>query len=108
MRLLSVSAFLAAALALVGCGDGGDIGGLRATVVSRDFESGNIGMVRKLGETEWVLSLPDDNDNPQLPDNWRTWWYVRFDNVTTAAPVSITVDNKAWPYIYLTIISQYK
>ncbi len=102
MRLPSWCAFLVAAVAAAGCGDVDDLAG---TTVSSDFESGNVGAVRKLGETEWVLSLPDDNDNHGLSETWRTWWYVRFDRVTTTQPMTITIDNNAWPYYYLPVYS---
>jgi hypothetical protein len=103
MRPLRLSALLAlAVLALTSCADAG---GVAATTVSSDFESGNLGTVKMLDETRWVLSLPDDNDNPDLPDTWRAWWYVRFDNVPTAGPMSVTVDNNAWPYYYVPVYS---
>lgn len=77
----------------------------RATTVSSDFESGNIGAIQEVAQTEWVLSLPDDNDNADLPDSWRTWWYVRFDNVSTTQPISVTVNNNAWPFFYVPVYS---
>jgi hypothetical protein len=93
---------VSAVVALVSCAD---VDGPGGTSVHSDFESGNIGTVEKVGESEWVLSLPDDNDNPDLPDTWRAWWYVRFDGATTAAPMTITVTNNVWPYDYLPVYS---
>ena len=97
------------ALVLAGCGDD-DTGGHDAehrdeTTVTDDFESGNRGTVEKLGDAQWVLSLRDDNDNAALPDNWRTWWYARFDHVHTDEPFTLTVGNNVWPYYYVPVYS---
>ncbi len=74
-------------------------------VVLDNFESGSIGLVSKLSETSWELSLADDNDNADLPNEWRTWWYVRIDNVSDKETVNFTIKNNAWPYYYLPVYS---
>ena len=99
------------ALALASCAGVDDVtsaegnarGGL--TTVTSDFESGSIGAVQRIADTDWVLSLRDDNDNPDLPDTWRTWWYVRFDDVSTAEPTAITVNHNVWPFLYVPVYS---
>ena len=103
----SPAVFVTAMLALASCAtqDDAALARRRPATVSSDFESGNIGAVQKLDDTEWVLSLRDDNDNPDLPDSWRTWWYVRFDNLSTTAPTAVTVNNNVWPYYYVPVYS---
>jgi len=87
-------------VSLAGCGDVG-----RATTVSRSFESGSIGNVVKIADTEWELSLADDNNDPTLPASWRSWWYVMMENTVQDAPTKITLKNSGWPYYYLPVYS---
>jgi len=74
-------------------------------VVSENFESGSIGVVNKVSNSEWELFLADDNDNHELPDSWRNWWYVKMENLVTDAPTQITLKNRGWPYYYLPVYS---
>ncbi len=76
-----------------------------AATVSHDFESGSIGEITKISNTEWVLSLADDNNNPDLPDSWRNWWYVKMENLPTDSVIQITLNNRGWPYYYLPVYS---
>ena len=76
-----------------------------ATTVSENFESGSIGEFTKISDTEWELYLADDNDNHELPDTWRNWWYVKMDNITLDAPTEITLKNRGWPFYYLPVYS---
>lgn len=73
--------------------------------VSTDFECGSIGEVVKLDNTSWELYLADDNDNPDLPDNWRNWWYVKIDHVLQDDSIEITLKNRGWPFYYLPVYS---
>lgn len=73
--------------------------------ITDSFESGNIGSYNKLSETEWELIIGDDNDNPSLPDSWRSWWYVMMDNLPTTNPVKVTVKNSGWPFYYIPVYS---
>ncbi len=73
--------------------------------ISHDFESGSIGIVNHIRDTEWELSLADDNGNSSLPDKWRNWWYVKMDTLPTTEKVQITLKNRAWIYYYLPVYS---
>lgn len=75
------------------------------TAVSENFESGSIGEIVKLSDTQWELYLSDDNDNPDLPDSWRNWWYVKMENLALDEPTEITLKNRGWPYYYLPVYS---
>lgn len=97
-RVLWVAVFIF--FIATGCAD--NEGG---SYVVSDFESGSIGEVYKISDTGWELSLADDNDNMELPDRWRNWWYVRMDSVSVEAPVVIHLKNRGWPYYYLPVYS---
>jgi hypothetical protein len=73
--------------------------------VSASFESGSIGKVTKLSDTVWELSLADDNNNAELPAAWRSWWYVKMENLVVGVPTQITLKNSGWPYYYLPVYS---
>lgn len=75
------------------------------TTVYSDFESGSIGEIIKLSDTKWELHLADDNNNPELPDRWRNWWYVKMNNMPTDARTEITLKNRGWPYYYVPVYS---
>lgn len=96
-----VALFLACLLG--GCGD--DASGKSATTVTASFESGSIGKTTRISDTQWELSIADDNNNPELPASWRSWWYVRMDNLVTDAATSITLKNSGWPYYYVPVYS---
>jgi hypothetical protein len=40
--------------------------------VTADFESGSIGQVKIISDSEPELSLANDNHNPELPKRWQT------------------------------------
>jgi hypothetical protein len=88
---------------LGGCGDSSS--GKPATTVTASFESGSIGKTDRKSDTQWDLYIADDNNNPALPASWRSWWYVRMDNLVTDAPTSITLKNSGWPYYYIPVYS---
>jgi hypothetical protein len=73
--------------------------------VSHDFESGSIGNTVQIGEYQWELSIADDNDNADLPDAWRCWWYIRMDRISTVRSTELTIKNSGWPYYYLPVYS---
>ncbi|HOI15568.1 MAG TPA: M14-type cytosolic carboxypeptidase, partial [Geobacteraceae bacterium] len=87
---------------MAGCGDAAN---RLPTTVSASFESGSIGKVAKVSDTEWELYIADDNNDSRLPASWRSWWYVRMDNLVQDAPTTITVKNSGWPYYYLPVYS---
>ncbi len=73
--------------------------------ISEDFECGNIGDIVKVTDTEWELSLANDNNNSTLPDHWRNWWYVLMDNVNTDTLTTFTIKNRGWEYYYVPVYS---
>jgi len=75
------------------------------STVSEDFESGSIGEIIKLSDTEWELFLANDNDNPNLPEKWRNWWYVKINDINQETTTEITLKNRGWPYYYLPVYS---
>lgn len=85
-----------------GCGDTSNR--LPATV-SASFESGSIGKATRVSDQEWELFIADDNNDAALPGSWRSWWYVRMDNLLPGIPARITVKNSGWPYYYLPVYS---
>jgi hypothetical protein len=87
---------------LAGCGDGS---GKPAATVSDVFESGSIGTVTKVNDAEWELSIRNDNDNPDLPASWRSWWYVKMEHLATNAPIQFTIKNSGWPFYYVPVYS---
>ena len=78
---------------------------LTEATVTDSFESGSIGLVTTGGTGKWELHLANDNDNPDLPVAWRSWWYVRMDNISTAHNTEITIRNEGWPFYYLPVFS---
>jgi hypothetical protein len=87
---------------VVGCADTNDDA---VTTVFDNFESGSIGDVRRVSDTNWEISLADDNDNPDLPDSWRNWWYVRMGHLSVHSMTCILLNNRGWPYYYLPVYS---
>lgn len=75
------------------------------STISYNFESGNIGDIIKVSDSEWELSLKNDNNNPDLPDSWRNWWYVKLENLPTNIPCEIKLKNRGWPFYYLPVYS---
>ena len=87
---------------LAGCGDDATE---NHTTVSAIFESGSIGQVTEISRTEWEFFIANDNNNAELPDSWRSWWYVKMENLAQDAPTQITIKNSGWPYYYVPIYS---
>ena len=75
------------------------------TKVAKNFESASIGQVEKIANTEWELSVANDNGDASLPASWRSWWYFRMENPDQNAPTKITLKNSGWPYYYLPLYS---
>ena len=73
------------------------------TTVSDSFESGNIGDITRVSDTEWNLYIANDNDNAVLPEAWRSWWYVKMDNLVMNTPTELVIKNSGWPYYYLPV-----
>lgn len=69
------------------------------------FESGSIGEFQIISDTEWELQIADDNDNANVPDSWRSWWYVRMENLKTNLTTKVTIKNSGWKYYYLPVYS---
>jgi Zinc carboxypeptidase/Cytosolic carboxypeptidase N-terminal domain len=103
IKALFIFLILFFALFFSGCGRDSDE--FQETNISKSFESGNIGEVVKVSDTEWNVSLADDNDDSELPDAWRCWYYFKMENVLTDAPTGITIKNSGWPYYYLPVYS---
>ncbi|MEM6581663.1 MAG: M14-type cytosolic carboxypeptidase [Pseudomonadota bacterium] len=87
---------------LSGCSSNND--GVQPSVTS-DFESAAIGEVEYLGAQSWELYLADDNDNDALPDSYRNWWYVRFDDLDSNQVTEISLRNRGWQYYYVPVYS---
>jgi len=73
--------------------------------VTDNFESGSIGEFVKISESQWELFLANDNDNPDLPDKWRNWFFVKMENLSVDLSTEITLKNRGWPYYYLPVYS---
>lgn len=93
------------ALLVLSCSKDKDIAEPEPATVSDAFESGSIGEVEQVTDAEWELSIADDNDNPGNPDSWRSWWYVKMDNLQTSLSTQITIKNSGWKYYYLPVYS---
>lgn len=87
---------------LIGCGSDAQSGSLKVT---SDFESGSIGAVKKVGVRHFHLSLKDDNDDDELPDNFRNWYYFKLENVDTSQKLTLTINNRGWNYFYAPVYS---
>lgn len=75
------------------------------TEISDSFESGSIGEYNKISNTEWELSIADDNSNTSLPDSWRSWWYIKMDNLALDSVTRFTIRNSGWPFYYIPVYS---
>ena len=74
-------------------------------IFSDDFESGSIGDVVKIANNKWDFYLADDNGDVSLPDEYRSWWYLKIDNAPTNGPITFTVKNRGWPFYYVPVYS---
>lgn len=90
-------------LLTVGCG-GADVHRVR---FSTDFESGSIGAVKPLDDSglTWELALRNDNDNASLPNSFRTWWYVRADDVPTGQSLQLEFTRLGFPHYFVPVFS---
>ncbi|HLN52394.1 MAG TPA: M14-type cytosolic carboxypeptidase [Lentimicrobium sp.] len=78
---------------------------LHETMITDSFESGSIGRTDKISNTEWELSIADDNGNTSLPTSWRSWWYIKADSVVTDSVLKLTISNSGWPFFYNPVYS---
>lgn len=70
-----------------------------------DFESGSIGEVIQISETEVKLGLKYDNNNTSLPDEFRNWWYIKLEHLHTDKPFTIQVRNPGHHNDYMPVYS---
>jgi hypothetical protein len=49
------------------------------------------------GTLEWNVVIKDDNGNVELPDRFRTWWYIRLDGVNTKSQTTLNVLGDGFP-----------
>ncbi len=73
--------------------------------VTDNFESGSIGAVNQIDDNTWEMSIANDNNDASLPDSWRSWWYLKMENVSTREVTEITIKNSGWPYYYVPVYS---
>ena len=105
--LRTVNVWIAVMMLFAGlfAGSGDAITDNPAATVSASFESGSIGKVSKASDSEWILYLADDNKNPYLPASWRSWWYVKMENLVQYVPTTITLKNSRCSYSCLPVYS---
>ncbi|PHV10038.1 M14-type cytosolic carboxypeptidase [Chitinimonas sp. BJB300] len=92
----------------IACGDEDGNGATNSPLrFSADFESGSLPHIRRLDSTglAWELGLRDDNNNASLPNSFRTWWYVRMDNVPTEQSLRLEVTRLGFNYYFLPLYS---
>lgn len=94
---------LASLAILVGCGGPA----VYQPRFSTDFESGSIGVVKQLDQEglAWQLALRDDNDNTTLPNSFRTWWYVRAEEVPIGHNLRLEFSRLGFPYYFVPVFS---
>lgn len=93
-------------LALASCGGSGTVSG-DGIRFSADFESGNLPVARQLDQQglAWELALRNDNDNADLPDSFRTWWYLRADDVPIGRSLHLEFTRFGFPYYFVPVYS---
>lgn len=96
--------FVAIAILLNACKKEHDEPEILPAGLTDSFESGSVGTVNKISNTEWELNIVDDNGNESLPDSWRSWWYVRMDNLPDSV-ITLKIGNSGWPYYYVPVYS---
>ncbi len=74
---------------------------------SGDFESGNLPAVRQLDQQglAYELALRNDNDDANLPNSFRTWWYLRADNVPTQQSLRLEFTRLGFPNYFVPVYS---
>lgn len=90
VRLL---ALLAAAAVLPACSTAPSRTTVAPAVFSTGFESGNLGQVTATGDTTWRLQLRNDNDDPSLPETFRTWFYFGLDGFPAGRPLTLKLSG---------------
>lgn len=73
--------------------------------VVANFDSGSVGAIAFTDPTSLELALKDDNDDSGLPDSFRTWWFVRLDNVPVGETINVRITNRGFPYFYVPVFS---
>lgn len=77
----------------------------KPTTINDSIESGNIASVTKISDTIWELTIGDDNNNADLPDSFRSWWYVKINNAVNSSVTKLTIRNSGWSNYYLPVYS---
>jgi hypothetical protein len=106
-KLLCRYAFpLLLCVALASCGGSGLVTG-DTIRFSADFESGSLPLARQLDQRglAWELALRNDNGNAELPNSFRTWWYLRADDVPTRQSVHLEFTRLGFPYYFVPVYS---
>lgn len=49
------------------------------------------------GTLEWSIVINDDNGNIELPERFRTWWYVRLDGINKKAITTLHINGDGFP-----------
>ncbi len=49
------------------------------------------------GTLEWSVVINDDNGNINLPERFRTWWYVRLDGINKNSITSLRINGDGFP-----------
>lgn len=70
-----------------------------------NFVSGNIGTKRWQDHHSVTFEMRDDNDDCTLPLYWRTWWYLKLDDIPLDTPVNMLLKGRGWPYYYTPVYS---
>jgi hypothetical protein len=98
---LSVLCF-ALIVSITGCGTTGN-----TIRFSGDFESGNLPVAKQLDQRgkAWELALRNDNDDASLPDNFRTWWYLRADDVPVRDKLRLEFTRLGSRYYFVPVYS---
>lgn len=74
---------------------------------SANFESGSLPVVKQLDAQglSYELALRADNDDANLPDNFRTWWYFQIDKVPTQQSVHLEFTRFGFPFYFVPVYS---
>ncbi|WP_153076116.1 M14-type cytosolic carboxypeptidase [Paraburkholderia bonniea] len=90
---------------LVACGS--TINNSQSVHFSADFESGSLPLVKQLDQQglSYELALRNDNNDATLPDSFRTWWYVRADNVPVQKNLQLVFTRLGFPNYFVPVYS---